>query len=147
MRRAACGGLATVRPVRIPQSRFLPFASIAMGLVLLAGACSSSDDADPPSTTAAAVTGAATVADAGETVFTPILAEVLAAPIPVPTTDGKIHLAYELVLTNAIGQDITISSIEAQSDGTTLQEIAGADVPTHMKAFGVSDPTAVFGPG
>ncbi len=129
------------------QRKLISGASIAIGLVLLAGACSSSDDADPPSTTAAAVSGTATVATVGETVFTPVLAEVLAPPIPVPTTDGKIHLAYELVLTNAIGQDITITSIEAQADGTTLQELSGADIPTHMKVFGVSDPTAVFGPG
>ena len=31
---------------------------------------------------------------------TPVLASVVAAPVPVPATDGKNHLAYELQLTN-----------------------------------------------
>ena len=42
---------------------------------------------------------------------TPIVASVIAAPIPVPTTDGKIHLAYELQLTNVLAQDVTLTSL------------------------------------
>ena len=35
----------------------------------------------------------------------------VAAPVPVPATDGKVHLAYELQLTNALGQDVTLTSV------------------------------------
>ena len=41
----------------------------------------------------------------GPTVATPVLASVVAAPVPVPATDGKIHLAYELQLTNVLDQE------------------------------------------
>ena len=41
----------------------------------------------------------------------PVLASVIAAPVPVPATDGKIHLAYELQLTNVLAQDVTLTSV------------------------------------
>ena len=46
---------------------------------------------------------------------TPLLASVLAAPMPVPATDGKKHLAYELQLTNALGQDVTLTSLAVKA--------------------------------
>lgn len=46
---------------------------------------------------------------------TPLLAEVIAPPIPVPATDGKVHLAYELQLTNALGQDVTVTSVAVKA--------------------------------
>ena len=137
--------MATVPAVRIPPKLLLAL-SLVVGAALVAGACSSSDAADAPTTTATA-RGGTTPVTAGEAVFTPIVASVLAPPIPVPTTDGKIHLAYELFVTNAVGQDITISSITAESDGTSLQELSGATLPVSMKVFGATEPTATFGPG
>jgi hypothetical protein len=137
--------VGTVPAVRTPRKRFV-LSSLLVGLALTAGACSSSDAATGSTTTVAAP-AATSPATAGEAVFTPITASVLAPPIPVPTTDGKIHLAYELFLTNAMSQDITISSIAAESEGTVLQELSGAAMPTWMRVFGASEPTAVFGPG
>ena len=46
--------------------------------------------------------------------LTPVLASVVAAPVPVPATDGKIHLAYELLLTNALRQEVTLTSRRGQ---------------------------------
>ena len=133
--------------MRIPR-KLLVVSSLLAGVALAAGACSSSDAATGSTTTAAASTAdASSSVPPGEAVFTPITASVLAPPIPVPTTDGKIHLAYELFLTNAVSQDITISSIAAESEGTTLQELSAAALPTSMRVFGATEATAVFGPG
>jgi hypothetical protein len=38
-------------------------------------------------------------------------ASVIAAPIPVRTTDDKTHLAYELELTNVLSQDVTLTAL------------------------------------
>src|SRR3954466_12960890 len=43
--------------------------------------------------------------------FTPVHAKVVAAPVPVPATDGKTHLAYELELTNTLNQEVTLTSV------------------------------------
>ncbi len=65
-----------------------------LGTTVLVVACSSSTEtasqsssSEPPTTPSI---------DARPAAPTPLLAEVLAPPIPVPTTDGKVHLAYEL---------------------------------------------------
>ena len=42
---------------------------------------------------------------------TPLVASVIAAPIPVPATDGKVHLAYELLVTNVLNQELTLTSV------------------------------------
>ena len=35
----------------------------------------------------------------------PLIGSAVAAPVPVPATDGRTHLAYELQLTNALAQE------------------------------------------
>src|SRR4026209_2064209 len=37
------------------------------------------------------------------TAFTPLVSQVLTTPQPVKASDGNYHIAYELLLTNAIG--------------------------------------------
>src|SRR5262245_8488943 len=41
-----------------------------------------------------------------ETQFTPVTAAVLTEPMPVEASDGQYHLAYELLLTNALPGDV-----------------------------------------
>ena len=53
--------------------------------------------------------------DTGATAVTPLLASVIAAPIPVPATDGKVHLAYELQLTNVLDQELTLTSVDVRA--------------------------------
>ena len=55
------------------------------------------------------------------TVVTPVVASPWSrAPIPVPATDGKVHLAYELQLTNVLTQDVTLTSLAVVAGDQTL---------------------------
>src|SRR5689334_1419292 len=44
-------------------------------------------------------------------VATPLTGSVLTPPIPVPATDGRVHLAYEVLLTNVLAQEVTLTSL------------------------------------
>jgi hypothetical protein len=83
----------------------------------------------------------------GVSTLTPIIVSVLAAPIPVPATDGRIHLAYELVLTNTLSQPVTITRIRALDGDRALDDLSADELPAWMKVYGTSTPTATFGAG
>ena len=78
---------------------------------------------------------------------TPVLASVVAAPVPVPATDGKIHLAYELQLTNVMTQDVTITSVKVLAGDQTLLTLAGDQVGNWTRVIGTQTPTTKLGPG
>ncbi|MEJ2861106.1 M23 family metallopeptidase [Actinomycetospora flava] len=79
--------------------------------------------------------------------FTPVTASTTAAPIPVPTSDGRVHLAYELVLTNTIGQPATIGGVEVVGDGRSLLRLEGDGLAPWIKPFGSDLGTRVLQPG
>jgi hypothetical protein len=86
------------------------------------------------------------VADAA--VITPILGEVVAEPVPVPATDGKDHLAYELKLTNVLGQDVTMTSLAVVAGDKTLLSLAGDKLAYWTRVLGnTAIPSATLGAG
>ena len=120
---------------------------LAVGLctaVLLAGC--GTDATDTPDATEPSRSPAA----APETAeATPVLASVVAPPIPVLASDGKLHLAYELQLINAMPFDVTLTSLEVSSDDQPLLTLAGDRLAYWTRALG-GDPTAAtstLGPG
>ena len=66
--------------------------------------------------------------------------------MPVPATDGKTHLAYELVLTNTTSRDVTLTSVAAVSGGRTLLNLSGNSLAYWMRMVGTPTPTATIGP-
>jgi hypothetical protein len=79
---------------------------------------------------------------------TPVLATVVAAPIPVPATDGKDHLAYELLLTNALGQDVTLTSLTVLDGDKTLLSLVGDQLAYWTRVMGApTAPATRIGPG
>ena len=113
-----------------------------LGAATLVTACGtpgqspSGSTAPPPSATAERVQA------------TPVVASVIAAPIPVPTTDGKRHLAYELQLINAMGSDVTLKSLSVNAGGEELLTLTGAGLTYWTRALGAGQtPTATLGPG
>ncbi len=79
---------------------------------------------------------------------TPVLASVVAAPVPVPTTDGKKHLAYELQLTNALDGDVTLKSLSVKAGAANLLTLDGDRLAYWTRALGASQaPTTTLGPG
>lgn len=103
-----------------------------------------------PSQTAGPATTAATSsspAPAGKPMVTPLLARVIAAPIPVPATDGRTHLAYELLLTNTLSQDATVQTVTVQGDGATVLSLSGDALAHWTRVLGVgAKPTVTIGP-
>ena len=71
---------------------------------------------------------------------------MLAPPIPVPATDGKVHLAYELVLTNTLQQEVTLTTLAAVAGDKTLLSLSGDGLAYWTRALGSSTPTAKLGP-
>jgi hypothetical protein len=114
-------------------------------LTLTIGACSpaehSHDTTQSPSATQAAAPADLPVA------VTPVLASVVAAPVPVLATDGKIHLAYELQLTNVMTQNVTITSVKVLTGDQTLLTLAGDQVGKWTHVIGTQTPTTRLGPG
>jgi hypothetical protein len=62
-----------------------------------------------------------------DTQFTPLAAALLTVPAPVLATDGRIHLAYELLLTDVAGSPVRIDRVEIRDAATraVLQTMTG----------------------
>jgi Peptidase family M23 len=114
----------------------------AITLTAVLASCAAPADTPP-------ITGSSTTARefVSVPVVTPVLAEVLAAPIAVPATDGRIHLAYELLLTNAGDQDVTVDSIQVNADDRPLLKLAGNQLAYWTRLAGGHNPTTTIGAG
>lgn len=113
-----------------------------LALVALTSCAPSAPPAGPPTTES----GSAATQSAVATV-TPILAQVLAAPIAVPATDGRVHLAYELLLTNAGDQELTVDSLEVDAGDRTLLRLTGDQLAYWTRLAGGHNPTTKLGAG
>ena len=71
---------------------------------------------------------------------------MVAAPIPVPATDGKVHLAYELQLTNVLDQEVALTSIDVRAADRTLLNLTGDRLAYWMRVIGKPTPTTKLGP-
>jgi hypothetical protein len=101
----------------------------------------SSAPPSPPATSTPA-----TPATGTPPVLTPLLARAVAEPIPVPATDGKVHLAYELELTNSLPQNVTLTAVTVRGGDRTLLNLPGDQVAQRTRLLGSPVPTAVIGP-
>jgi hypothetical protein len=106
----------------------------AVAVPLLAAACTADPpSAAPPSTTppAGASSSAPPEVPPGgidpSTRFTPLTASTLRTPSPVTGTDGKTHLAYELVLTNMTATTVRLDELQVLDvgSGQVLVSLAG----------------------
>lgn len=121
--------------------------TIAMaGALWLVTACGTSAERPAPPGPSESSTAAAPSTAAEPVVLTPVLAQVVAPPIPVPATDGKVHLAYELQLTNVLDQDVTVVSVDAKAGDRTLLSLAGDKLAYWMRRAGNPAPTTSLGP-
>ena len=116
---------------------------LAVGVVIACAACTETGGGPGPTTGSAAATGA--VAGSGgfkggydpSTKFTQLTAMFLTTPAPVEMTDGKVHLTYELVLTNAAPIPFQVDNLLPESDEheqpEPLHEVAVVvvDEPVH----------------
>lgn len=126
-------------------------AAVAVACLLALSACSASPaltiGADAPPSVSETPPAAAAPGATGEQ-FTPVVVSALADPIPVLGTDERIHLAYELQLTNGSPSKVKVTAVEAGASGTVLQELEGDDLDDVMRVAGTTDGGGLeLGPG
>lgn len=133
------------------MKRRIPFTAVTLtALIALAGCSPSTEQASTQTsatTTAPTPTPSTPTPPAAAPLATPLLARVVAAPVPVPATDGRTHLVYELLLTNSMNQDVTVDSVVVRpGDGDPLLTLAGAELADRTRVLGTTAPTAALGP-
>lgn len=109
--------LAPVRPARQRQrTRFsvLPLAAIVAASVAAAG-CGGGDRASI----------AAPGGEQAEVVLTPVLQSVMSTPRWYAGHDGRVHLQYELMLTNTVPLQADVTAVEVLGDGRQIQALTG----------------------
>ena len=82
--------------------------------------------------------------------FTPVFASVVAPPTPVLGSDGRRHLAYELLLVNrswAPPATVTVRSVRALAGGKVIATLRGARLASVMLPFGGTRPGTTLDPG
>jgi hypothetical protein len=78
------------------------------------------------------------LADTSEN-MTPLLLAVHDAPVPFMGSDGRVHLVYELGVTNFSSGDIAVEKVEVVGDGATLQTLNSAAVATRLQPAGIRE--------
>lgn len=80
--------------------------------------------------------------------FTPIVGSVMSPPQVAPATDGRVHVVYELLLGNALNQDVAVDSLTVHGDdGRELLTLASDDLAPWMRVIGGETASRVIGPG
>lgn len=90
---------------------------------------------EPTATESTVPSPEATGGPVGE-VFTPLIAYDLGGPEPAPSTDGRIHLAYELMLTNVLSQPARLDAIEVLGGDRTLLTLTGDELNAWIRLVG-----------
>jgi Peptidase family M23 len=120
-------------------------AAVLGALALTIASCSSSTDGKQETARSPWPTTSSTSPEV-PVAFTPVLAKVVAAPVPVPATDGKTHLAYELELTNTLNQEVTLTSVTVHARDKTLLTLVGDKLGHWTRVYGTPMPTTKLGP-
>jgi hypothetical protein len=73
-----------------------------------------------------------------DTQFTPVAGLALTSPVPVKASDGKAHIAYELVLTNAAHFEVDVNTVEVRDAASkqVVLSLAGSELAAHMNPIG-----------
>ena len=75
---------------------------------------------------------------------TPLLLSVADAPAPFTGSDGCIHLAYQLWITNFSSGDASIENVEVLGDGSVLHKMDAAEISRRLQPAGIRPPQSVF---
>jgi hypothetical protein len=68
--------------------------------------------------------------------MTPLLLEVHDAPVPFTGSDGRIHLVYEIGVTNFSSGEISLQKLEVSGDGVVLQTLDAAAIAGRLQPAG-----------
>jgi Peptidase family M23 len=76
--------------------------------------------------------------------LTPLLLAVQDAPVPFVGSDGRVHLVYELWLTNFSSGDIAVEKIEVLGDGAVLQAFDSTAISRRLQPVGLREPAGAL---
>lgn len=123
-------------------------AAVSAVAILTVAACTDTAKTTVTAPTTVTVTATPTSAANQPAAFTPVIGSVVAAPVPVRATDGKTHLAYEVRLTNMLGQEVTVNSVDVEGGDRTLLSLAADQLSYWTRVAGnPAAPTTKIGPG
>ena len=71
--------------------------------------------------------------------LTPLLLAVENAPVPFNGSDGRVHLVYELWITNFSSGDVTVEKVEVLGDGAALETLDTANIAGRLQAVGLRE--------
>jgi Peptidase family M23 len=77
--------------------------------------------------------------------MTPLLLAVHDAPVPFMGSDGRVHLVYELWVTNFSSGDVVVKSVEVLGDGGVLANLDGAAVASRLQLAGLRESAGTLG--
>jgi hypothetical protein len=129
---------------RTPPRRALPRLAIALAAALVLTGCTVGTTPTPSPTVTGDAGPTSTPAPNGDldadTAFTPLIASMVTTPRPVMGTDEKIHLAYEILLTNATGLPFELDGIEVRDADTqvSLNTVSGEELPNAVVRLGAA---------
>jgi hypothetical protein len=72
----------------------------------------------------------------GPETMTPLLLDIQDAPVPFMGSDGRVHVVYELWMTNFSSGDVAVEKVEVLGDGELLQNLDAAAVGGRLQAVG-----------
>ena len=116
---------------------------VLFAAIVMVSGCTAAPSPQPEPSPAASAPAASAPAEA----FTGVLGSVLGVPQPVPATDGRIHLAYELLLSNVLSQSATVESVTVRGDGHDLLTLSGDDLLPWTMVYGSGMGERVIGAG
>jgi Peptidase family M23 len=77
--------------------------------------------------------------------MTPVLLAVQDAPVPFMGSDGRVHLVYELWMTNFSSADTTVEKVEALGDGEVLESFDAGAIAARLQPAGQREPVGKSG--
>jgi hypothetical protein len=123
-----------------------PTAATILGVLVLSLAGCSTTSEPPAASTTSTPGSSGPIRGPQPPVVTPLVGSVLAAPVPVPATDGKVHLAYEVQLTNVLAQEVTLTSLVVLDRDVSLLKLTGEQLAGRTRVLGTTTPTTKIGP-
>ncbi len=76
--------------------------------------------------------------------MTPLLLAVQDPPVPFVGSDARVHLVYELEMTNYSSAEIKVEKVEVTVEGSVLQTLGEAAVAARLQPAGMRDSTSTL---
>ena len=80
----------------------------------------------------------------GPATMTPLLLDMQDAPVPFTGSDGRVHLVYELWVTNFSSGDVAVEKVEVLGDGEVPASLDAAAIAGRLQAAGQRESAATL---